>query len=314
MRFAIHPFLCRKSHFTLAAACLAAWLAAGQAAHAAYGIVVDQLGDTLYVTGNENANTLSIVGAESEDGTVAVYVVDVPWVYEGVNHIHVDLGNGDNFLGLDRINISGNLVVLTGEGRDEVDLGGWNYGPSSFGGNVEIATAGGRDMVQIEDASVVGSVTIDTAEGSDIVEIGDDGILFSIVGDRAPRRTVASDSVQANVAERDDAPGDLAAPADDPDEAKFIVGLVYSAALPSATGSLYVYTGAGRDQVGITGTQVNVETIIELGTDDDRLRLEHPNQFYGDFTARGQQGSDHLYDDPGNFYETAPHFLQFELP
>jgi hypothetical protein len=215
---------------------------------------------------------------------------------------------------LDRINIPGNLIVLTGEGRDEVDLGGWNYGPSSFGGNVEIATAGGRDMVQIEDASVIGSVTIDTAEGSDIVEIGDDGILFSIVGDRAPGRTVASDSVQASVAERDDAASDLAALSDDPDEAKFVLGLVYSAGLPSATGSLYVYTGAGRDHVGITGTQVNVETIIELGTDDDRLRLEHPNQFYGDFTARGQQGSDYLYDDPGNFYESAPQFLQFELP
>lgn len=314
MRFSTNSLTRSAGITTIAAACLAAWLATGQVAHAAYGIVVEQQGDTLYIVGDENANTVSLVGAEGDYGTIGVYVVDVPWVYTDVNHIYVDLGEGDNFVGLDRINILGSLNVLTGGGRDEIDFGGWGYGTSEIGGNVDIATAGGLDIVQLEDAAVYGSVTIDTAEGSDIVEIGDDGIVFSILGIRAPTRTQDSDSFQASVAERDDVQSDLSALSDDPDEAKFILGLVYSAALPSSTGSLYVFTGAGRDQVGITGTQVNVETVIELGSDDDRLRLEHPNQFYGDFTARGEQGTDELYDDPGNFYESAPQFLQFELP
>jgi hypothetical protein len=42
--------------------------------------------------------------------------------------------------------------------------------------------------------------------------------------------------------------------------------------------------------------------------------LDAPNEFYGDFTARGQQGSDYLSDEPLNFYESAPQFQSFELP
>ncbi len=315
MRSPIATSARRVSKITLAACCLAAWLAAVQVAQAAYGVSANQIGDTLYIDGNDNPNTVSIIGADDEPyGKVGVFVVDVAWVYEGVNHIHVDLGGGDNFLGMDRINILGDLTVLTGDGHDEVDLGGWGYGASTIGGEIAIATASGRDLVQIEDTSVYGSVTIDTAEGSDIVEVGDDGILFSIQADSVPSRTADSGSFAAGVAERDEAPSDLSASPDDDDEAKSFLGLVYAAGLPSAFDNLYLFTGDGRDQVGITGTQVNVETIIELGRDDDRLRLEHPNQFYGDFTARGEHGSDYLYDDPGNFYESAPQFQGFELP
>lgn len=174
MRSPIATSARRVSKITLAACCLAAWLAAVQVAQAAYGVSVNQEGDTLYIVGNENANTVSIVGADDEFGKVGVYVVDVPWVYTGVNHIHVDLGEGDNFLGLDRINILGNLTVLTGDGNDVMDLGGWGYGPSAIGGDVAIATAGGRDNVRIEDTVVYASVTIDTAEGSDFVQLGYD--------------------------------------------------------------------------------------------------------------------------------------------
>ena len=310
----------------LAAFGLATWLAAAQVGQAAYGVSVNQQGDTLYIVGDENANTVSIVGADDEPyGKVGVYVVDVPWVYTGVNHIHVDLGGGDNFLGMDRINILGTLTVLTGDGDDVLDLGGWGYGASAIGGDVAIATAGGRDNVRIEDASVYASVTIDTAEGSDIVQLGYDHFFFSLGASPVPGRTTGDDSFRSDDSGRDDGPSDLIALADDgrgdlsvlPDEgddAKFILGLAYLAGPSNAFESLYVFTGDGRDMVGITGAQIDVETTIELGSDDDRLILDAPNEFYGDFTARGEQGSDYLSDEPTNFYESAPQFQGFELP
>jgi len=310
----------------LAAFGLATWLAAAQVGQAAYGVSVNQQGDTLYVVGDENANTVSIVGADDEPyGKVGVYVVDVPWVYTGVNHIHVDLGEGDNFLAMDRINILGNLTVLTGDGDDVMDLGGWGYGASAMGGDVAIATAGGRDNVRIEDASVYASVTIDTADGSDIVQLGYDYFFFSLGASPVPGRTTGDDSFRSDdsgrdddssdlIALADDGRGDLSALPDEGDDAKFVLALLYRGGSTNMFESLYVFTDDGRDLVGITSTQIDVETTIELGSDDDRLILDAPNEFYGDFTARGEQGSDYLSDEPTNFYESAPQFQGFEMP
>lgn len=318
----------RFGKLALAACTLAACLAAANIAQAAYGVSVNQEGDTLYIIGDGNANTVSIVGAEDDDGTVGVYVVDVPWVYTGVNHIHVDLGGGDNFLGMDRINILGTLTVLTGDGHDVVDLGGWGYGASAFGGDVSIATAGGRDNVRIEDTAVYASVTIDTAAGSDNVQLGFDYFFFSIGATPVPGRA-SGDSLSADTSGRDDEPSDLIARTDsgsgdltalpddgssDGDDAKLALELMYLFAPSNMFDSLYVYTDDGRDAVGITGTQIEVETTIELGADDDRLILDAPNEFYGDFTARGEQGADYLSDEPTNFYESSPTFQGFELP
>jgi hypothetical protein len=335
MRSSIATFVRRVSKITLAAFGLAAWLAAAQVGQAAYGVSVNQEGDTLYIVGDENANTVSIIGADDEPhGKVGVFVVDVPWVYEGVNHIHVDLGGGDNFLGMDRINILGTLTVLTGDGDDVLDLGGWGYGASAIGGDIAISTAGGRDNVRIEDTSVYASVTIDTADGSDIVQLGYDYFFFSIGASPAPGRTAGEDSFRADDSGRDDSPSDLSAltdddgrsdlialpddgPSDGPsdgDDAKLVLRLAYLAGPSNVFESLYVFTGDGRDMVGITGAQIDVETTIELGSDDDRLILDAPNEFYGDFTARGEQGSDYLSDEPTNFYESAPQFQSFEQP
>ena len=94
---------------------------------------------------------------------------------------------------MDRIHILGTLSVQTGEGDDVVDLGGWGYGTSAIGGDVAIATAGGRDNVRIEDTSVYASVTIDTAEGSDYVQLGYDYFFFSIGATPVPGRTSGVD-------------------------------------------------------------------------------------------------------------------------
>lgn len=318
MRSPITTSARRVCKIILAAFCLVIWPAAAQVAQAAYGVSANQIGDTLYIAGNDNANTVSIVGADDEFGTVGVYVVDVPWVYTGVNHIHVDLQGGDNFLGMDRINILGNLTVQTGDGNDVVDLGGWGYGPSAIGGDVAIATAGGRDNVRIEDAVVYASVTIDTADGSDMVQFGYDNFFFSIGATPVPGRDAGGDFLRADDSGRDDGPSDLSVLPDDGsrdgDDAQLVLGLLYAVEPTNVFDSLFVFTGDGRDQVGITGTQVDVETTIELGSADDRLTLDAPNEFYGDFTARGEQGSDQLVDEPGNYYENNPQFQSFELP
>jgi hypothetical protein len=325
MRSPTTTFVHGVSRITLAACCLAAWLLAAQVARAAYGVSANQIGDTLYIAGDENANTVSIVGADDDYGKVGVYVVDVPWVYTGVNHIHVDLQGGDNFLGMDRINILGTLTIQTGDGNDVVDIGGWGYGASAIGGDVAIATAGGSDNVRIEDTSVYASVTIDTAAGSDFVQLGYDSFFVSIGAVPVTSRTSGVDSLRADTSGRDDGPSDLSARTDDGrsdlralpddgDDAKLVLGLLYAAGPSNMFDSLYVFTGDGRDKVGITGAQIEVETTIELGSADDSLILDAPNEFYGDFTARGQQGSDYLADEVTNFYESAPQFQGFELP
>jgi len=82
-------------------------------------------------------------------------------------------------------------------------------------------------------------------------------------------------------------------------------------------GALDIATGEGADAVGLTDNEVYGETVIELGDDDDALLLGAGlpvNDFYDAFTGRGDAGQDSLYNDPANYYDSAPHFHSFELP
>ena len=98
-----------------AAICLATWLAGSQAALADY-VDVTQVGSTLHIIGDETADFVAIVGANDTPGKFAVYIHPDPWIYDGVEHINVDLAGGDNTLNMARIEIAGSVTVIAGNG------------------------------------------------------------------------------------------------------------------------------------------------------------------------------------------------------
>ena len=136
---------------------------------------VSQVGDTLYIDGHGTADHVSIIGSNIDVGTVGVYVSDVPWVYTGVENIVIDMSGGDDVLGMDRIRIDGDLSVELGGGKNDFWLGGWGYGLSQIGGNVQIYAVDGvedDDLITIDDVHVAGSLMMSTGDGDDSVFIG----------------------------------------------------------------------------------------------------------------------------------------------
>lgn len=311
MHFTITTFACQTMKITAIAVGLAAWLAGSQSALA--GVSVTKQGSTLFIVGDSYDNYVGLVGGkETPYGEVGVRTnpnSDTFVPYEGIGHIDINLQGGDNLLQMDRIRILGDLTIAAGDGDNVVQLGGFGYGDSAVMGNVSVYTGGGRDFVSIEDSSVYGVVDIDTAGGSDFVDLAYG--LVVILGEEAPERTTGSDAIRTTDGsdgrtEDDEGPNDLKGSGEAAD--------LPPPPMSNSFGALFLFTGEGRDIVGIMRTEVQSGTTIDLDSDDDRLTLAFRSEFYGDFDARGGQGQDWLYDDPLNYYESNPHFQSFELP
>jgi hypothetical protein len=134
--------------------------------------LVYKAGNTLVIEGNANANSVSLVGSKDSYSTIGVYINDVPQVFENVQNIFADLGDGDDEIAMDRIRIYGNVDVMADGGNNTIYLGGWGYGQSDIGGHVSMTTAGGNDYVLMSDCLVDNDVTILLGEGDNEVEFG----------------------------------------------------------------------------------------------------------------------------------------------
>jgi hypothetical protein len=290
MHSPIANFIRRARRITTAGVCLAACLAAAPSAQAAYGVTVTQEGDTLYILGNDNSNSVGIIGSNKTPGTVGVFVVDVPWVYKNVQNIHVDLQGGDNYLSMDGLDLDGDVTVMAGDGDDEfrleecyfyaalVDMGDGDndiqFGSDTMTSGigipiVSVETGAGGDRVSMRGVEC-GDMTINTREGNDVVGVGASHASWMTIG-------------------------------------------------CEVAGDLVVETGRGADIVAIAATDVYGDTEIAMGRHDDTLLTANlggspHNEFFGAFTAHGGNGQDTLWDDPANVYHVAPQFQSFELP
>jgi hypothetical protein len=299
------------------AACGIALLTAGDRSAQA-GPIVSQTRSTLTIVGDGYADSVSIIGAEDEPGTVGVYVNDVPWVYEGVQHIVIDLMDGDNFVGLDRVEIAGNLVISFGDGNDEVHIGGYGYGPNRIHGDLLVSTGDGADQVRYEQSSVDGLFSIDTAGGDDEVLFGHHLIegLMAYAGTLTGALSITTGAGDDAVAFLGSELGTTEINTGNGDD---IVGLGMGHASWTIRGNeltgLSLETGAGEDLVALLDNDSYGDLFINLGNNADYLLLGGfgaPNDFHAPLEARGGKGSDELWNDPLNAYDTAPVFLNFE--
>ena len=313
-----------------ALACLATWIVVGHAALADNPEVM-QAGDTLYILGDNSANTLTIVGAKDAVGKLAVYIHEDPWIYEGVENIEIDLAGGDNELRMARIKIPGDLTVVADDGTNVVLLGRWkDYGTSFIQGDVSITTGNGNNGVKLEDNWVGGSVNVNSGDGINNVRIGApfsplslgfiDTIGNSILGDLTLATGAGDDIVwimkssvlghtQIVTAQGED----YVYLGFDPDVPRSRDQRKGSPETSNTFLGLTIETGNDGDYVGLKGNDLYMETTIEMGGGGDDLYLEDANRFNGALDAHGENGRDVLYDDPANYYAVPPVFNGFEL-
>jgi hypothetical protein len=279
--------------------------------------LVVQWGDTLLILGDETADSVALIGGSNIDQEVGVFVTDVPWIYEGVENIYVDLQGGDNFLATDQLYVVGDLIILAGDGDDDVRLGGWGYNVTFIYGEVEIETGGGDDLVSIEDTWISWATTIDLGDGDNEFLTGHyldtevDGFQFhnlAITSGSGHDRLALLARYYRDVTITTGAGDDL-------------VGLGASHATWATSGNhfedLTVETGDGDDLVAMAGNELWGDAMIKAGNDDDLVLLgglggDSPNEFQEAFTAQGNSGHDVLWVDSGNVYAFKPHFQSFE--
>lgn len=303
---------------------------------------VEQIDNTLYITGGNYGDSVSIIGASSGVGTVGVYIADVPQIFSGVSHIEIDLGGGDDVLAMDRIRVVGILDIDLGDGNNVMYFGGLGFGQSQIAGDTYISAlenGSGANHIMVDDVAVQGVLGISTGNGDDIVEFGVTiaGAIEpagNLIGHNLAVATFGGDDV---VQMRDTSVGWATyihtGSDDDTVELAFDV---QAAAAPErsdilmnrsertsssdrnslksdgesrlALGSnelqhLTVLTDSGYDAVHLSGNEVYGETLIELDSEDDGLWLTSGNTFYGPFEAHGGSDNDSLMDDGTNDFQ-----------
>lgn len=138
----------------------------------------NQSGQTLRITGSEGADVIDIRG-EGVAGQVGVDldgngIFEADEIFSNVSNIFVDTKGGDDSVTVVALELGGNLVIRTGEGNDQVNIGEGVV----IGGKLTIRTDDGNDGVQIrQDVNVRGTVSISTDNGDDDVSVFD-GVRF----------------------------------------------------------------------------------------------------------------------------------------
>lgn len=307
---------------------LTSWIALSSAALAGNPDVAQE-GSTLYIVGDDDGNTVTIVGAEDTPGKLAVYIHNDPWTYEGVDEINIDLAGGDNELRMARIDIAGNLTILTDDGDNRLSLGEPdNYGASFIGGDIEISTGDGPDAISIDDTWVGGNVTVDSRDGTDHVNLGaplyftadPDTKGVTILGELTISTGAGTDYIwimrtsvlghtQITTAQNQD----RVALGFDPAVLPIRNQRRGKATTTNTFLGLTIETGDEYDDVALMSNDIYMDTRIELGNGDDTLSFEAGNRFNGPVEAYGQGGQDTLEEDPDNDYAVPPEFNSFEL-
>lgn len=295
------------------------------AAHPANAAVtVSQKGDTLYVNGTRANDLVVIIGVDGHPGNVTVKSDGQSMTaHHGFEHLVVNLGGGNNVLGLLQAHIPGNVTVNAGSGINELILGYEFYMPNLIWGDLAVNCPNGVCEILLEQSWIVGDASFMLGGSGNNLEFGRSDLaadLAAVVfGDLTVNCGDGDDRIEivkswfGGAAEFQTAGGN-----DD-----VLLGTHYETGSPVAgnifQGTLVINTGDGEDGVGLTDSAFGGDVEIETGNDDDDLYLGDapgfpPNVFNGEVDAHGGGGQDFLNNDPGNTYANPPNFHSFELP
>jgi hypothetical protein len=290
-------------------------------------------GSTLNVLGTRGSDRIVIhrSGDKVALGEVEVWDMNVQpgavvGIFSGVQDINVDLMGGDNFLGMYRIEIPGNVSVVAGNGRNQVYLGGVVEASGEqtvIHGDYAVTLGSGNDDVRLEQCSIWG-VTINAGGGDNRVLFGSqiqpDEMLYT--GQTLGPTTILTGSGKDLVALKycEFQPGTDTLIDTGNDEDWILVGVSIERGELALGGNelmnLDIYAGDGDDLVAFYHADAYGEISVQLGHNNDALFLggfDAPNNFHEAFAGDGGNGNDELYNDPANTFDVPPDFEDFEL-
>ena len=294
------------------------------------GTIAWQKGDTVYVTGTRGGDRIVIhrSGDQTVAGEVEVWDVGVsPSVvlgaYSGVANLDVDLLGGDNFLGLYRFDLSGDVTVTCADGNDQVYWGGVGGAPggrTEIDGTFLVESGDGNDEVRVEQC-LIGEVMIDAGNGDNVVLFGQHlqtGLAAyhgTLTGPVSVMTGAGNDLIAIIGSELgsqtaiDTAAGD--------DWVLFGLGIEDGALTirGNELGDVAVNCGQGADLAGFFDNDAFGDIVVAMAQHQDAVwlgGLGAPNDFHQEVVVDGGPGSDEAYDDPANAYAVPPELTNIE--
>lgn len=248
---------------------------------------VDAAGD-LRLVGDDRDNSIEIVVVDGDTvvrGTDATTVngAAAPFVAFGgsaaiADDLFAELGDGDDFLFVDGLTISGRGNVNAGHGDNRV-----GFRSTDVGGDLIIRTWGGEDIVNLNTVDVGGDLVVSTWNLRDTVNIESTNVADDLyVRTGTLRDAVVLDGVTVG----DDVGVDLGWGADD-------LAVINS----DITDRLHATMRTGDDFLFIDPTTIGGQTRVKGGRGDDSVLIEGANQM-GSLYATMGRGTDLVEGDP----------------
>jgi VCBS repeat-containing protein len=249
----------------------------------------------LVVTGDGSANGLAITGTgapgqyivtglDAADGTPTVVngltngTITVEGVFTGID---INLGDGDDYVSLDRAFIGGSIAVRTGAGNDVVQVGTREI--VTMRDDLVIDTGQGNDQLDLQRSYVVRHLVVDGGDGNDTLRPNNASSLRDFVlrsGNGADTLDVRQVAVVGSW---------LIDAGLDSDN----ISLTNSAATGAAAilgregndrisleacffnSSFFIDGDSGQDSVELSGVIANADAYLALGSGDDQAQVRH---------------------------------------
>lgn len=221
-----------------------------------------------------------------------------------LGNLRIDLGAGDNTVGLENLYVGGTTTVRAADGNDTLDIDTTLGQPSFFKGNVSSTLGDGTNIVTGSTFGIGGNLSLTTGDEDDTIELVNATVaknLLIAANDGLNDITITDSDVNGNITRISTGADDDVIRLDSSDFKRLFivagdgdntvdVGVVGGGVTAV---SVSVTTGEGADTVNITDSDFQLASSVSTGDDDDTINVSG-SDFLGGLTV---DGGDHTLAD-----------------
>ncbi|MDW8223329.1 MAG: hypothetical protein RMJ82_10300 [Gemmatales bacterium] len=223
-----------------------------------------------------------------------------------LGNLRIDLGNGDNTVGLENLYVGGTTTVRALGGNDFLDIDTTLGQPSFFKGNVSSTLGAGTNIVTGSTFGIGGNLSLTTGDDDDTINLANATVaknLLIAANDGDNNITITDSDVNGNITRISTGVGDDDIELDSSDFKRlFIVAgdgannVDVGVAGGGVTAvSVSVTTGEGADTVNITDSDFQLASSVSTGDDDDTINVSGSDFSPGGLTVDGGAGSNDTF-------------------
>lgn len=214
-----------------------------------------------------------------------------------LGNLRIDLGDGNNNVGLENIYVGGTTTIRAGAGNDVLDIDTTLGQPSFFRGNVSATLGDGTNNVTGSTFGVGGNLSLTTGTDDDTIDLANATInknLLIAANDGLNNISITDSDVNGNITRISTGVDDDNITLDSSDFKRLFVlagdgnnTVDVGVAGGGVTAvSVDVTTGTGDDTVNITDSDFQLASSVSTGAGDDTVNVSG-SDFLGGLTADG---------------------------